>query len=117
MNTFKNKTHALTFSHSKKLREMASQALKGSSLVLVKDEGIYLMSRDKKNKGLHIYARGYNPTTNDNWWDKASRVSSDDFGETIKLTKEWLNKIINNRGALTIRMSDDDIQLDLICNK
>lgn len=72
-------------------------------LVLVKDEGIYLMSpSDDKfvcSDGVVntvVYARGYKPTkaNRDTLWDKTHAVSGDDFAEFIELTPEQSTRVM-----------------------
>jgi hypothetical protein len=105
--------HALTFRLDERLHSIIDHAVKspemreyygtkiGPSLLLVKDEGIYLMSagnpaqQDEEamaaaggaTRLLVQYANGYDPTKRDRMevWDDAHRVSGDDFGEPLPL--------------------------------
>lgn len=69
------------------------------ALSLVKDHGIYLMSNglpilhdpyrpDMPNSSLVAYAKTYDPATDPDWYDRAQKISRDDFCETIILKKE-----------------------------
>lgn len=79
----------LTFPIDDALKAMVKQAvdLKGQVL-LVKDQGVYLMSFGKTPKtNKVVYAKGFNPTTDDfdDWYDEARRIcGGDDFAERMK---------------------------------
>lgn len=65
------------------------------ALSLVKDHGIYLMSNGlpilhddentDPNASLVVYAKSYDPAIDDDWYDRATRVSRDDFVEAVHL--------------------------------
>ena len=80
------------------------------SFWLVKDEGIYVMSRYIKNgkrKVEHVvYASGFNPKydKHGDLWDRASQISGDDFAENIPLDISQLNRL-RDGGNLTIKLS------------
>lgn len=61
-------------------------------LLLVKDQGVYLMSNGKREEGEKpevVYAEGLNPAVAefDDWWDSASDIcGGDDFVEALPLS-------------------------------
>ena len=72
-------------------------------LVLVKDEGIYLMSPSDDNfvssdghVNTVVYARGYKPTkaNRETLWNKTHAVSGDDFAEFINLTPDQITRVM-----------------------
>jgi hypothetical protein len=91
-----------------------TEAPKGPSVILVKDRGLYLMSNGtpgdpadpSKAKDEHfsryvVYAKGYNPETDKDWYDRAhDAVGGDDFGETLPWAESIKNYI--DRGAKQI---------------
>ncbi|WP_454834026.1 DUF3085 domain-containing protein [Rahnella aceris] len=81
---------------------------KGGNMLLVKDEGIYLMAEKgafRKGRRLHIaYAEGFDPrlTENEDWYEKAYlEVGGDDFGEVLgnDFWGTFLEEVINSRGV------------------
>ena len=87
--------------HNERHYPYTDKTAKEMGLMLVKDEGIYLMSSAKKtlsnpNKedtegvthNLVVYADGYEPTeeNKDTLWDDTYEFSRDDFAEFIPLT-------------------------------
>tara|TARA_R100000322_G_scaffold133879_1_gene89869 strand:- start:161 stop:541 length:381 start_codon:yes stop_codon:yes gene_type:complete len=78
---------------------------------LVKDDGIYLMNAFNTRSGNNnwvIYAKGYNPNTCKDVWEKAHDVSPDDFAEFIDASDEALDILING-GDLKIKLTDQYI--------
>ena len=73
------------------------------ALLLVKDEGVYLMSNAKRSTeevassvGL-IYAKGYDPTKADRGdvWEKATdNLGGDDFAETFPIDQKWVDNCL-----------------------
>ncbi|EEG6053316.1 DUF3085 domain-containing protein [Salmonella enterica subsp. enterica] len=97
---------------AKDLKPVLLEARKNHcGVVLVKDEGVYLMSEtgDMTLRGRKVaYAKGCHPEKDDNWWDTArAEVVGDDFGETIDLTESMMNRILNEGKPLRITASDD----------
>ena len=81
------------------------------SFYLVKDDGIYLMEAyDSKKRGLAngtvVYASGYNPKYNEDVWEDAYRISSDDFAMNVNLTNDQLERMAQG-GNITINLHDD----------
>ena len=116
----------LTFQSSKTLRALAQETLSHTqfhipyeekttpkkSVFFVKDQGIYLMNAYCKNNGESktgnhvVYARGYNPKTNDNCWDDSyMAVGGDDFAESIELTESALHRVAHG-GNIAIEITD-----------
>lgn len=98
-------------------------------IVLVHDEGVYLMSngtpRDLVNgksrngkvdveRSFAAYAKGCDPVKDaDNCWDMSrAMVGGDDFGEYLPWAKALLDKI--DGGAKTVRISVAKNQLKLL---
>jgi len=86
-------------------------------LLLVKDEGIYLMSPSDEKfvdelgvANTVVYARGYKPTkTNrDTLWDKTYDVSSDDFAKFFTLTADQVTRVLKG-GNITINLSKTEL--------
>jgi hypothetical protein len=78
----------LSFVIDTAFKEMVDQAVKAKKpLMLVKDQGVYLMAGGKTAKDNKVvYARGLDPNKDDfdTWYDKAHRIcGGDDFGENI----------------------------------
>lgn len=85
-------------------KAMVAQAVKnGGDVLLVKDQGVYLMSHGPKVKkgakpnNLVCYAQGFDPekVDFDTWYDKAHRIcGGDDFGEGLPAADfaKWVAK-------------------------
>lgn len=87
-------------------------------LLLVKDQGIYLMSdakpADMIDEGKHFvtYAEGCNPDTNEEWYDTAVNLAGgDDFGETLPFAEVIKQQCDNNAREITIVLTNDKIKL------
>ena len=66
-------------------------------LWLVHDQGVYLMPGiEKGGKAEHvIYARGCNPDTSEDWWDRSrDLVGGDDFAESVEFPAEVVDAIL-----------------------
>ena len=121
------KFHKLTFRSNATTRRLARETLvhkkfkipfqdtysSDKSFWLVKDEGIYIMSAFKRDSSLVSYAVGYKPTeaNKDTLWEKTHRVSGDDFAESIPLTKEQLDRIIDG-GELVIYINETALRIE-----
>jgi len=83
------------------------------SFWLVKDEGIYIMSAFKRDSSLVSYAFTYKPTkgNRDVLWGRTHRISGDDFAESIPLTKEQLNRIVDG-GDLVIYINENALRIE-----
>jgi hypothetical protein len=78
-------------------------------LVVVKDDGVYLISNKIYPKGVTpassgevVYARGFNPKVDTNVWDRSHDISGDDFAEYIEI--EFMQEQLQ-RAALRFKMS------------
>ncbi len=64
---------------------------------LVKDQGIYIMceaiEKTPTKDGLVVYAKGFDPTINKDWWDESYKISRDDFYEVLPI-KDWLSYLL-----------------------
>lgn len=89
----------------------------GPAVVLVKDEGIYLMSnglpRDLASTGgrsFVAYAQGFDPTAQNRLdvWDRArDAVGGDDFAEHLPI--EWFEEALGCDGPVVLRVDADSI--------
>jgi len=121
----------LYFPNTKKLQELALRTLKAKkfktayekkytsdkSVFLVKDEGIYLMNCYKQDteflkKDFVVYARGYNVNTIDRniVWDKANKISRDDFAENIPFSTQLIINILEGLD-LHVYISEQEIRV------
>jgi hypothetical protein len=89
----------LTFKAAEVKRVVDHALASSAGMLLVHDQGVYLMSRGdppdllKPDKpGRYVaYARGLSPA-DDNWWEKAREaVGGDDFAESLPL--DWVKAI------------------------
>ena len=86
-------------------------------LILVKDDGIYLMSPAEETfnikRGGHntvVYARGYKPTKSneETLWHKTHDVSGDDFAEFVRLDDGQWGRVMHG-GHITIDLSETEL--------
>ena len=78
---------------------------------LVKDDGIYLMNAFNTRSGNNnwvIYAKGYNPNTCKDVWEKAYSVSPDDFAEFIPVSEKAIDLLIKG-GDIKVKLTERDI--------
>jgi len=82
---------------------------------LVKDQGIYLINAHKRRanqKNFVIYAHGYRPETNDNWWeDCRDAVGGDDFAEWIPMNTKMLNRISKEKYSMVIDINEESFRV------
>ena len=86
---------------------------------LVKDDGIYLMNAFNTRSGNNnwvIYAKGYNPNTCKNVWEKAYNVSPDDFAEFIPTNEKTIDLLIRG-GDLKLKVTDTEITVTAILER
>lgn len=80
-------------------------------LVFVKDEGVYLMSngltegKSPGEAGVVVYAHGYDPQKNPDYYEKAAAFSGDDFCEFIDL--EWMGDILKETEGYFMVICDE----------
>ena len=74
----------------------------------VKDTGIYLMNawseKDYKNNVV-VFAKGYEPDSDDCWERCREAVGGDDFGEAVHMEEDQLTRLANG-GDMSIRVSE-----------
>ena len=96
---------------------------KGGNMLLVKDEGIYLMAEKgafRQGRRLHIaYAEGFDPrlTENEDWYEKAYlEVGGDDFGEVLgnDFWGTFLEEVINKGCDVFIDVSETQLRAGYI---
>jgi hypothetical protein len=97
------------------------------SLLLVKDEGIYLMSagspaqpdpdltKPGQTRLLVQYAEGYDPTKRDRGevWDDSYQVSRDDFSEPLPLGF-FQRAVVEGRTEIRIILTEDEYKLEAL---
>jgi hypothetical protein len=109
----------LSFPIDDALKAVVDQAVKAKKpLLLVKDQGVYLMAFGKTPKqNKLVYANGLDPhkVDFDSWWDKAARIcGGDDFGEN--LPTEFFEKVIA-KGFRTIKIKLTSTRMSLEASK
>lgn len=68
---------------------------------VVKDNGVYIMSNStsapkrENNYPLVVYANGYNPGINDDWYERAHSLGGDDFSVFIDF--EWYETLMKTK--------------------
>ena len=87
-----------------------------AKLMLVHDQGVYLMSQGYKveNDNIIVYSQGCNPKINEDWYDTAhALVGGDDFVEYLdaEFAKAVLEQIEAENQEITILLSKDSIKL------
>lgn len=93
-----------------------SDTPEGPAVVLVKDDGIYLMSNGKPADIVEdptrfvAYARGYDPRDGDVWDKCRAAVGGDDFGETIPLDAAMIKSVLGG-DELTVQITSDSIEI------
>lgn len=106
----------LTFPIDPAFKAMVDQAVKTKKpLLLVKDQGVYLMAGGKTPKDNKVvYAKGLNPSVDDfdDWYDKAHRVcGGDDFGENIP-TDFFSRAIAGGAKTLKVKLTATRMSLE-----
>ena len=83
-------------------------------ILLVKDEGIYIMACFEKTKEIS-YAKGCNPKIDEDWYSKSYVVSNNDFVDYPPIS-EWMENLKEYKPkarAFTLNVSSRDISLVL----
>ena len=119
----------LRFRSSKTMKDLARNTLakgkfrvpytkkttKQKGFYFVKDEGIYVMNgyANKDNEdNLVVYALGYDPHKDDDVWERSWRaVDRDDFAESIPLSDEQLQRLVEG-GHLVLEFSATAIKIE-----
>jgi len=109
--TYRNPSHRVMVGWDDKRDKAIYEDRETPELVLVKDEGVYIMSASKgcyneeKKMQYVIYAEGHDPEIDDfdDWW-----VGGDDFG--IQIPAEWVkNAIGKDAETFTLSVSDSRV--------
>ena len=120
----------LRFKSSKTMKDLARNTLakgkfrvpytkkttKQKGFYFVKDEGIYVMNgyanKDPEDN-LVVYSLGYNPHKDDDVWERSWRaVGRDDFAESIPLSDEQLQRLVEG-GHLVLEVSETEIKIEV----
>ena len=116
----------LRFKSSDELKKLASETLcrkkfqvpyqkKTTSKKLfwfVKDSGIYLMNgwgNQNAEDNVVVYAKGYNPESDDCWDRCRDAVGGDDFGEGLPMDKDQLTRLANG-GDMIMRVNENALE-------
>ena len=82
----------------------------GPSIHWVKDDGIYLLSSSAErdivegNSSRVVYAKGYDPRTDEDVWEKArAAVGGDDFVEALPI--EWFTPLLTDASIVTVTLT------------
>lgn len=90
------------------LLKLVTQVPRESELLLVHDQGVYIMSAVQPiGQRTIIHAEGCNPDTDDDWWETARRlVGGDDFGEPFATAGSILQALAAANNGLTIAVTE-----------
>jgi hypothetical protein len=101
-----------------KTGEPITKAVDAPAVLLVHDQGLYLMSngnpRDivKGTSSFVAYARGCDPVADDDWYDTAhALVGGDDFGETLPWARELKSMIDRGDKTIEIEMTAETLAI------
>lgn len=88
---------------------------KGAALMLVGDQGVYLMSNGQPPlpQGQNVaYAEGMNPDTDDEWWDAKRRTFGGDDGvEFIEAIKAIRQMIARGAPVICIEINENYVEV------
>lgn len=107
--------NTLTFPHSAELDQIIGHAIdKGLAVLLVHDQGIYLMVETLKvpdgSKAICAYAEGCDPTRDSDWYDTArDLVGGDDFVE--QLVARDLGYLIAGQNGIRVSISESHLSI------
>lgn len=93
-----------------------------ASVLLVHDNGIYLMSNgtprdiisgdEHTGRSFCAYAEGCNPDIDEDWWDTSrALVGGDDFGDTLPWAQDMLNLIQEGYSTIVITFTPKKLTL------
>lgn len=79
-----------------------------SELLLVHDQGVYVMSMAQPvGQRTIVYANGCNPQNDDAWWETSRRlVGGDDFGEPFAKAGELRQYLLAAKHGLRITVTE-----------
>ncbi len=86
-----------------------------SDLLLVHDQGVYIMSMAQPvGQRTIVYAEGCNPDIDADWWERSRRlVGGDDFGEPFAKAGVILQNLRHAKAGLQLRVTPDQIISDI----
>ena len=91
-------------------REDLALELVPPALHFVHDDGIYLLSSSAErdivegNTSRVVYAKGYDPRTDEDVWEKArAAVGGDDFVEALPI--EWFTPLLTDESIVTVTLT------------
>lgn len=98
-----------------------------AKIILVKDQGIYLMSQNEPRPanapevvggGFHhtvVYAKDYDPKDGEKVWEKCrAAVGGDDFVETVDTKKEFLKVLADSEGDILVSVTQSLISVSYL---
>jgi hypothetical protein len=97
--------------------------VKEPAVLLVHDDGVYLMSNGKprdiderhagpSEKSYVAYARGCDPKKNEEWWDTSrDLVGGDDFGECLEWAREMKRMLDAGATQFVIDVTEQNLSL------
>lgn len=89
-----------------------------SDIMLVKDDGIYLMSFDQTKQNRYIaYACGYDPRLGDVWEKCRTAVGGDDFGEICGTKKQMIDILAESCGDIVVNITRTTIAVQYVAKK
>lgn len=85
-----------------------------SQLLLVHDQGVYIMSAQQPvGKRTIVYAEGCNPENDADWWETSRRlVGGDDFGEEFATAGAVVTMLKAARNGLRITVTETEIKTE-----
>tara|TARA_R110001592_G_scaffold291441_1_gene560801 strand:- start:2039 stop:2407 length:369 start_codon:yes stop_codon:yes gene_type:complete len=116
----------LRFKSSDKLKKLASETLCRKEFLVpyqkktttkklfwfVKDSGIYLMNgwgNQVAEDNVVVYAKGYEPESDDCWERCREAVGGDDFGEGLTMSKDMLTRLVDG-GDMILRVKGKGLE-------
>lgn len=104
-----------TFKHSEALDRIVNHALdNGLAVLLVKDEGLYLMVETLRiadgSRALCAYAEGCDPEADDDWYDNARDAFGGDDG-VEQFPPQEIAALIRDGHSLEVSFSESHITL------
>lgn len=105
---------------SSDVKRVVEHAIKTEGeILLVHDQGVYLMSSGKphdkvnENSNFVVYVQGCNSETDADWYDTARNlVGGDDFGESMPFAEAIKEMIDNGAEEIIFSITPENIQLE-----
>lgn len=103
----------LTFKKSELIPLVAAVPAE-SQLLLVHDQGVYIMSAQQPlGKRTIVYADGCNPEKDADWWETSRRlVGGDDFGEEFATAGSIVTMLKAARQGIRIIVTETEIRTE-----